>query len=166
VRVSLASDPRLRKLRDVPSEDTLAGREYERRLRRQFERLNPAPAWAQKAKSKAKAKRKRTDVASDVTSDEDAAAPTVPEGDDDGEADVNDILATTSLKARRAPGVLDKGTLRIQRVRDANLSARTEGAIKSLRFHPSPAVPLLGVAGSDRRVRLFNVSYHSLPSSS
>src|ERR1700760_2426248 len=37
VQVSLASDKRLRKLRDTAAEDEIGGRDYERRLRRQFE---------------------------------------------------------------------------------------------------------------------------------
>lgn len=44
--VSLASNPRLRKLRNIESEDLVNGREYTKRLRRQFERLCPVPAWA------------------------------------------------------------------------------------------------------------------------
>lgn len=35
LRISIASDKRLRKLRDGPSEDVITGNEYERRLRRQ-----------------------------------------------------------------------------------------------------------------------------------
>jgi U3 small nucleolar RNA-associated protein 18 len=132
VRVSLAADPRLRKLRDAPGEDALGGREYERRLRRQFERLHPAPAWAA-------AKRKRP-------------APDAPSDEDE-----EDVLASTALAAPRTPGVLAPGTLRIVRARDANLAARAQGAVTAVRFHPSVAVPLLAVASADRRVRFFHV---------
>ena len=44
--VSLASNPRLRKLRLIESEDLVGGREYIKRLRQQFERLYPVPEWA------------------------------------------------------------------------------------------------------------------------
>lgn len=44
--VSLASNPRLRKLRITESEDIINGKEYAKRLRRQFERLHPVPEWA------------------------------------------------------------------------------------------------------------------------
>lgn len=44
--VSLASNPRLRKLRFAESEDLVNGKEYSKRLRRQFERLYPVPDWA------------------------------------------------------------------------------------------------------------------------
>lgn len=46
VMVSLASNPRLRKLRIAETEDIINGKEYSKRLRRQFERLYPPPAWA------------------------------------------------------------------------------------------------------------------------
>jgi U3 small nucleolar RNA-associated protein 18 len=59
-------------------------------------------------------------------------------------------------KENRAP--LEKGVLTIERLRDANLSAKAEGQVKALAFHPSPRVPLLFTASSDRRLRLFNVS--------
>ena len=45
VVISLASNPRLRKLRVAESEDLIDGKEYVKRLRRQFERLNPPPEW-------------------------------------------------------------------------------------------------------------------------
>ncbi|KAG9088454.1 hypothetical protein FRC07_012575, partial [Ceratobasidium sp. 392] len=44
--VSIASDRRLRKLRNSAAEDTISGREYESRLRRQFEKVHPVPQWA------------------------------------------------------------------------------------------------------------------------
>jgi len=46
ITVSLASNPRLRKLRITESEDLISGREYTKRLRRQFGRLYPVPEWA------------------------------------------------------------------------------------------------------------------------
>ena len=44
--VSLASNPQLRKLRNTESEDLVNGKEYTKRLQRQFERLYPVPDWA------------------------------------------------------------------------------------------------------------------------
>ena len=44
--VSLTSNPRMRKLRTAEWEDLVNGSEYSKRLRRQFERLHPAPGWA------------------------------------------------------------------------------------------------------------------------
>ncbi|KIY64511.1 WD40 repeat-like protein [Cylindrobasidium torrendii FP15055 ss-10] len=127
----------LRKLRDAPSESTVSGHEYERRLRRQFERINPAPSWAKK--------RRRAEE----------------------EDDMDGLLASTSgiIRGSRKSATLQPGTLNIERQRDANQSAQKSGcgAVQSLSFHPSDRVPVLAVATTDRRVRLYNVDGHTSP---
>lgn len=144
VKVSLASNDRLRKLRDAPSDDIVGGREYERRLRRQFERMNPISDWASNARKKSgRAKRRRPSV-----SGSESAEDVVPE-----------MLASTggilgAAKSRLIP----PSTLSIERLRDANQAAPAEGEIKTVAFHPSPHVPVLLTASADRRVRLFHVS--------
>jgi U3 small nucleolar RNA-associated protein 18 len=60
--VSLASQARLRKLRTTESEDVVSGKEYIRRLRRQFQQLHPMPEWATPELA---AKRRKTDSDSD-----------------------------------------------------------------------------------------------------
>ncbi|KAH9947370.1 WD40 repeat-like protein [Amylocystis lapponica] len=157
LEVSLASDTRLRKLRDALSEDTVGGREYERRLRRQFEKINPAPDWAAAARKKGRsvaAKRRRT--SSSASSDSDADADAWPEL----LSSTNGVVAPTRKVKLQ---VLPQGTLAIERLRDANLSAKTEGEVKAIQFHPSPQVPVLLTAGSDRRLRLFNIDGHTNP---
>lgn len=139
--VSLSSK-RLRKLRNAPDEETLPGREYESRLRRQFGRINPEPDWATQA-------RKKTSQPDDR--------------DGDAEMDLNTLLSSTSgihhSRSLRSQ-VLAPGTIDISRLRDANQSAQKSGCgdIKSLAFHPSERVPVLCVGSSDRRVRMYNVS--------
>ncbi|EIW86071.1 WD40 repeat-like protein [Coniophora puteana RWD-64-598 SS2] len=141
VEVSLASKNRLRKLRDAPSEDVVGGREYERRLRRQFERINPTPEWASNARRKLQGKRRRGSQS----------------GSEDEEDMLPDLLASTGAIGRTNIKTLSPGTLAVERLRDANDAARAEGEIKSLQFHPSPEVPVLMVASADRRLRLFHV---------
>ncbi|KZT09564.1 WD40 repeat-like protein [Laetiporus sulphureus 93-53] len=156
LQVSLANDKRLRKLRDAAVEDMLRGKEYERRLRRQFQKINPTPEWAAKARKKlhpeqTKRRRSSSASASDLEgSDEDI----LPELLSD---------ARGILQRGRRPKALPHGTLSIERLRDANLSARSEGEVKAVQFHPSPQVPVLLTAGSDRRLRLFNVDGHTNP---
>ena len=58
VMVSLASNPRLRKLRLDEAEDIINGKEYCKRLRQQFERLYPVPEWANPSSSKRSSKKK------------------------------------------------------------------------------------------------------------
>lgn len=146
LEISLANDKRLRKLRDAPSEDAVGGREYERRLRRQFERINPTPEWAKKARTKLHPSKKR------------GASPSTSE-DEPMDEDLPDILASTAGIMGRRPKGLQPGTLAIERLRDANISAPAEGAIKAIQFHPNTEVPLLLTASEDRRLRFFNVSY-------
>jgi U3 small nucleolar RNA-associated protein 18 len=147
--VSLANNTRLRKLRDAPSDNVVGGREYERRLRRQFERINPTPDWASKARSKlSKTKRRRSSVSS--------------EGEEmmEDKGDLEEILADTGGVLGKRKKALAAGTLSIERLRDANLAAPSEGAIKAIQFHPSTQIPVLLTASEDRRLRFFNVSVH------
>ncbi|KAF7375119.1 Methyltransf-2 domain-containing protein [Mycena sanguinolenta] len=131
---------RLLKLRDQPSETILTGRQYESRLRRQYERINPQPAWAKAAKERLR--------------------------DTDG-AGIDELLSSTSgiLASRSKKVALPAGTLSIERLRDANQAASGSGCgeIKSLVFHPSAKVPVLCVGSADRRVRLFNIDGHTSP---
>jgi len=136
-RVSLLSGPKkLRKLRHAIDEDEVTGKEYETRLRAQFERINPQPSWAKKTKE--------------------AEAETNV---------VDDLLTTTNGIVRERTGargkvLLPQTTLSIERVRDANHSVQdtSSGEVRVVSFHPKPSVPVLCVATADRRVRLFNVS--------
>jgi U3 small nucleolar RNA-associated protein 18 len=141
LEVSLTSSARLRKLRDAPEEDAINGREYERRLRRQFVKMNPTPEWAT---STARRKRRRTDSGAG--------------GDDVGGLDL-DTLVTSSdgILGHRRRTRLDPGVLSIERLRDANQAAQAEGEVNAIQFHPSPQVSMLLIASSDRRIRLFNV---------
>ena len=149
VQVSLASNKRLRKLRDTAAEDEVGGRDYERRLRRQFEKLNPTPQWASDARRKrSTVKRRRSISPSSSVSEEDV-----------------DLLTSTGgiLEGKRRSKTLSPKTINIERLRDANLSARAEGELRTVQFHPSPQVPMLLTASADRRLRLFNVRIYSLP---
>ncbi|PPQ68341.1 hypothetical protein CVT25_007590 [Psilocybe cyanescens] len=154
-RISLLSGPtRLRKLRQAVDENEITGREYETRLRSQFERINPEPAWARKARGK---KAKDSDDEADGL-----------EHEGDG---VRDLLSSTTgvlaerKKKGKKPVVLPQGTLVIERVRDANQSVQSSGSgeVRMLAFHPKPAVPVLCVATADRRIRLFNIDGHLSP---
>lgn len=135
----------------------VTGPEYERKLRRQFERINPTPEWAAKARKKVQSSKRRRS-GSDV---------------DVGVEDIlPDLLASTGgISAEKKTGVLTPGVISIARLRDANQAATAEGEIKSVQFHPSPQIPVLLTASADRRLRLFHVrlsllrslSFHTRP---
>ena len=144
IQVSLTSHTRLRKLRDAPAEDTVGGREYERRLRRQYEQINPAPEWASKARKKLHPKRRRSTFGS--------------ESDEEVLDVIPDLLASTGgISGGKRSKTLTPGVISVDRLRDANQTAPAEGEIKSLQFHPSPQIPVLLTASADRRLRLFHV---------
>ena len=147
-KISLLNGPsRIRKLRQAVDEDEITGREYETRLRNQFERINPEPEWARKVRRK-------------------GGGEDSDEGEEDRDAEgmqelltsTGGILANTSKKGGKV--VIRQGSLAIERVRDANHSTQSSnsGEVRIVAFHPKPAVPVLCVATTDRRVRLFHVS--------
>ncbi|TFK38785.1 WD40-repeat-containing domain protein [Crucibulum laeve] len=157
-KVSLLSGPSLlRKLRVTPTEDTISGKEYETRLRRQFERVNPEPTWAKNARK--------------VRAGKKVSAGSDEEDDHEDNEEVVDLLSSTGgILARKGHAgkksiVLPAGSLAIERLRDANQSSQASGSgeVKVVAFHPSENVPVLCVATADRRVRLFNVDGHTSP---
>nr|OQO31750.1 hypothetical protein B0A51_00652 [Rachicladosporium sp. CCFEE 5018] len=138
--VSLAAIPRLRKLRLTEADDLVNGKEYSKRLRRQFELLTPRPEWATHASQKPAHKRRR--LSGDVSSSDEEAAY----ADD---MDVDDEIPNTAPLAKllqdaqtlvREP---EKGagkkrkirpeTLDIQRTKD--IPGTQPSAITSLSFH-------------------------------
>lgn len=155
--ISLAGNSRLRKLRASEAEDMVSGKEYAKRLRRQFQRMNPVPEWAQSA-AEPPAKKRRTSDASDASFD----------SDDDNEELVSqqplaqllrssNALLNTSAATKRnklRPEVID-----IQRTRD--IAMVQPSAIASLQFHP--VHPVLLSSGPASTIYLHHISPDSLP---
>ena len=81
--VSLASNPRMRKLRTEASQDLVNGKEYSKRLRRQFERLYPVPKWANPstARKVASTERRKLSTASE-SSEANTSADDISVGSD------------------------------------------------------------------------------------
>ncbi|KAG8932692.1 hypothetical protein FRC02_000723 [Tulasnella sp. 418] len=148
ISISLAEDTRLRKLRDSAGEDVINGKQYETKLRRQYEKVNPTPSWASAARKKLHGAKRRRSSSSTSSSIEDPISSLFQSS--------GNIAEDTTISADR-PVPLPPTTLSIERLRDANQSATTEGEVKMVRFHPSPTVPMLLTAGTDRRLRLFNI---------
>ncbi|KAH0414919.1 WD40 repeat-like protein, partial [Aureobasidium melanogenum] len=113
--VSLASVPRLRKLRRTEAEDVISGKEYVRRLRKHYEMLNPVPDWAVEAAQKGPRKKRRLSYDDlDAESDEDMDMDD-EEGDDDVSAEpLSKLLQggglvrrTENKKRKLRPEVID-----------------------------------------------------------
>ncbi|KAK9425110.1 putative Indigoidine synthase A like protein-domain-containing protein [Seiridium unicorne] len=136
--VSLASATQLRKLRITEDDDVVDGLEYTRRLRQQYLRLNPLPAWAKEADERPAKRRRRSSAASD-----DSQASDVSGSDDEASALPLDkflrdatALREGSTKSRKLrPEVID-----IQRSRDMADSHKEE--VTALCFHPEYPVLL------------------------
>ncbi len=126
IMVSLASNPRLRKLRLSEAEDVINGKEYCKRLRRQFERLYPVPEWANPSASKRsskKGKRRRRSSGSFSSAAEGSSADEMDVDDEELSAqplakllqNADDLTSRADISKRRKlrPEVLD-----IQRTKD------------------------------------------------
>lgn len=130
--VSLADTTLLRKLRTTEAEDLISGAEYSRRLRQQYLRLHPAPAWARQPDDRP-TKRRRSSAGSDSDSDQgsDSDSDLAAQPLDSFLRDVNRLAGAGSGLQRRAlrPEVID-----IQRTRE--IPDKHKMAVECLSFHP------------------------------
>lgn len=159
--ISLATVPRLRKLRRTEGEDVINGKEYSRRLRQQFELLNPKPEWAQTAGGKPAHKKRRTSAGAESSEDE---AGFDEEMDVDDEvpnvAPLSQLLQDAQSLVResgRGSGKKRKirpETIDIQRTKD--IPGVQPSAITSLSFHPS--LPLLLSSGPSSTLYLHHLA--------
>ncbi|UPX09350.1 U3 snoRNP protein [Ascochyta rabiei] len=158
--VSLASIPQLRKLRETAEDDMVNGKEYARRLRKQYVRLYPAPEWAAHATGKAK-KRRRTTDEDEESGEESGSDMDVDDDDDDLSTQPlarllkdADILSRNVARGPAKRRKLQAGTVDIQRLKD--VSKAGPSAITSLSFHPT--YPLLLSSGPSSTLSLHHVN--------
>ncbi|KAF2227921.1 WD40-repeat-containing domain protein [Elsinoe ampelina] len=148
ISVSLASVPRLRKLRTTVDEDVVSGKEYIKRLRKQYTLLHPTPDWATEALAQPPTKKRRLSASSDEDSDIDLST-----------APLSSLLRSSESLTRTIPTSkkrkLPPTTLNIQRTPD--LSPAHHGPVSTLTHHPT--LPLL-ISSSHSTLHL----YHLLPS--
>lgn len=158
--VSLASGPRLRKLRRTEAEDVISGKEYAVRLRKHFEMLNPVPDWVVEATQKPARKKRRLTQDGDASEDDESSADDMDIDDDNLSAeplakllqDANGLVRRsengTNKKRKLRPEVLD-----IQRTKD--IPGVQPSAITSLSFHPT--LPLLLSSGPASTLYLHHI---------
>ncbi|KAL1961835.1 hypothetical protein VTN77DRAFT_1004 [Rasamsonia byssochlamydoides] len=158
--VSLAGNQRLRKLRVTESEDLISGKEYIRRLRRQYLRLHPTPEWANPERNVKR--RKRAGSMGSIDSDE---VSSVDEMDTDDESEMSTqplakLLqgASDLLKLERnktgEKRRLRQEVIEIQRLKD--VGGNQPSSIDSLSFHPH--YPLLLSSGPASTLFLHHIS--------
>lgn len=180
ITVSLASHARLRKLRTTEADDIVNGKEYSRRLRRQYERLYPVPEWANPAatkKSQSRKKRRLSDGSASSSGD-DANANEMEIDSDADEDSSNDTFSTAPLaqllqdagslvsahqsKSQLGKRKLQPEVLSIQRLKD--VGDAQPSSVDSLSFHPTH--PILLSSGPSKTLFLHQINSTTTTSTS
>ncbi|KAL0082192.1 WD40-repeat-containing domain protein [Phycomyces blakesleeanus] len=156
LQISLQGLGRLRKLRKTEDEDLVSGVEYERRLRKQFSKIYPRPAWATLPSESRK--RKATAVMSD-----DSDAEHISDDEKLDDIDRLDLLKSTYgiLEKRGSSHLLSPRTLDVMRMSDANQMSRSNGEVTNIQFHPNAQVMM--TASKDRTLKLFQIDGKTNP---
>lgn len=157
--ISLAGNPRLRKLRVNEAEDVVSGKEYTRRLRRQFETLNPVPEWAQSSRPTKRRRRSSAGSDSSMSSNDmdvdDADLSTLPLARLlQSAGSLTRTPISTAKRPKLRPEVLD-----IQQTKSIPLTQPS--AISSLSFHPE--YPVLLSSGLASTLYLHHIAPNAHP---
>lgn len=143
--VSLANNQRLRKLRAAEAEDVISGKEYIRRLRRQYEQLNPVPNWARPELNQPEQKDGDSDSSGDEmdTEDEEEQTSTQPLA-----KLLQNATDLTRVEDNTQPGgkrKLRQEVLDIQRLKDVGKSQPVRLSTISIRFLKSQPLMMLSL---------------------
>lgn len=147
VSISLLQSDKLKKLRKKETDTTISGKKYIQRLRSQFEKIYPRPAWA--------------DADSDDENDQNDNDEDMSDGEQSDEPITGDvralakILQTATKLTSTSTKLIPQTKLDIARVRDANHAHPSRSAIQTLSFHPTH--PLLLTSGYDRTLRIYHI---------
>jgi len=128
VSVDIVNKRNLRKLREDPEEVNVSGTKFQERLKTNFEKVLPAPAWA----------------------DLDRA----PEGSDDSD-DEEERIFKSGKKMLMKPDHLPQGLLNIKRLKDINKQQPSNATITSLKFHPTAKIAL--TASLNKHLNIFQI---------
>ncbi|PLW26228.1 hypothetical protein PCANC_22429 [Puccinia coronata f. sp. avenae] len=155
ISVSLTHGPsRLKKLRTLDDRDddqqvTISGQEYEQRLRSQFEKMNPTPTWLNDRRKASKSKQIQADEDDQEEPDFDLGLILQSTGD----------LSRQKITKKNRKGVLPKGQLEVERLRDANQAEpekHKSAPISCLQFHPNSDL-LFTASAHSKRLSFFKV---------
>ncbi|CAI7565568.1 hypothetical protein N7533_008009 [Penicillium manginii] len=155
IAVSLAGQAKLRKLRTTEDEDVINGKDYVRRLRKQFQRLHPTPDWANPELA---AKRRKVD-----SDDSDADSAEEMDSDEEEQLSMQPLAKLlqnasdlTRVEDNRTAGKrkLRQEVLDIQRLKDVGKTQPS--SVDSLTFHPH--YPLLLSSGPASTLFLHHIS--------
>lgn len=131
VEVDLMSINRTRKLRETELEIKISGAEYEKRLRKQFEKVYRKPVWSYTPSEQHNLGFDKSEEFSFFNS---------------SNGIVNEKFTTR---------ILSSDKIDIVRVHDANQAEYSQAVIQNVKFHPNAQV--LMTAGFDKTLRLFQI---------
>ncbi|OJD10732.1 hypothetical protein AJ78_08334, partial [Emergomyces pasteurianus Ep9510] len=168
ITISLAGNNRLRKLRVSEADDVVTGSEYIRRLRKQFERLHPAPEWANPSNSAGGRSAKRRKMGAGQSDDESVSGSDHMDTDEEEEMSLQPLARllqnagnlTKGENSTRNSGKrkLRQEVLDIQRMKDVGKGQPS--SVDSLTFHPH--YPLLLSSGPASTLFLHHISPKSV----
>ncbi|VEU20072.1 DEKNAAC100356 [Brettanomyces naardenensis] len=157
IEVHIMSSDKLRKLRRTEEEDHLTGKRYIARLRAQFERIYPRPAWADEYETKTQ------EIEDGVEKETEAQT-----FDSVGTKSRSTVVSASSnplidfLRTNQTYKFEDKNLnllpperIDIVRLTDGNAKKPSKSAVQSISFHQSH--PLLLTGGYDRTLRVFHI---------
>lgn len=172
--VSLAGARQLRKLRETDADDLVSGAEYARRLRQQYLKFHPLPAWAKEAAAAAvaakdgkKKRRRRSSAAGSSASESGASGSDASDDDEDDDFSALPLekflrdASALSGEGRRKKRKLRPEVLDIQRTRDIPDTHR--GPVESLSFHPQHPVLLSSSTASILYLHHISPGAHPTP---
>ncbi|KAG5417946.1 UTP18 [Candida metapsilosis] len=156
LNISLTSSDRLKKLRKTPEDDLISGKAYMLRLRSQFEKIYPRPAWVDKL-----AQDDDEEDDEETNSSDDDIVLDDEEGNQDQvngkeTAALSKLLSSThQFIVTKQLKLISPSRISITRLKDANYQKLSKGAIQAISFHPTH--PILLTAGFDKTIRLYQI---------
>ncbi|KAI5956017.1 UTP18 [Candida theae] len=161
LNVSLTSSDRLKKLRKTPEDDLINGKTYMFRLRSQFEKIYPRPAWADQQGQEQEANSSDDDIIIDDNDDDDEEEDEDAEGSNNQQsgketAALSKLLSSTHrFVITKQLKLISPSRISVTRLKDANYQKLSKGAIQAISFHPTH--PILLTAGFDKTIRLYQI---------
>lgn len=154
LNISLTSSDRLKKLRKTPEDDLISGKAYMLRLRSQFEKIYPRPAWVDKLAQDDEEDEETNSSDDDIVLDDEEGNQDQVNGKET--AALSKLLSSThQFIVTKQLKLISPSRISITRLKDANYQKLSKGAIQAISFHPTH--PILLTAGFDKTIRLYQI---------
>mmetsp|Transcript_7775 Transcript_7775/g.9366 ORF Transcript_7775/g.9366 Transcript_7775/m.9366 type:complete len:158 (+) Transcript_7775:195-668(+) len=147
----------MRKLKKTEDEQVIAGSEYASRLKDHYiARMQGESAMFDWARPK-EAQQRKLSHADDEEQQAKPGSKMIPGSDDSEESDdpIGNLLKSNTAIFSRSEDILKNGTLKFQKLRNANAASQHQSIVSSMSFHPSEN--LLMTSGLDRKAKLIQI---------